>query len=212
MIISPIPNFIDKVILIDYGMSNMLSLKNSLFYLGINPIISSDPATILSADYVILPGVGAFGKAISNIQEIGLFNVIKELHERGTPLLGICLGMQLLASTSSENGFHQGLSIIPGSVDHFPPEITAPHVGWNTALPLNQSQVFTGIPTTDFYFIHSYHFKPYDSSSIVTQTDYGETFVSSVQLSNTVGVQFHPEKSHRAGLQLLKNFFVKHSC
>jgi len=212
VIIQPISNFTYKVALIDYGMSNLASIQNSLIYLGINPIISSDPTIILSAEFAILPGVGAFGEAIRNIHSNGLFNVIKELHYRRTPLLGICLGMQLLASFSTENGFHEGLCIIPGAVDKLTAEMPVPHVGWNTAVSCRQSQAFMGISTTDFYFIHSYHFKPDDPDSIVTKTDYGETFASSVQLFNTIGVQFHPEKSHRAGLQFLKNFFVNFSC
>ena len=199
-----------KITIVDYGMGNLWSVKNALEFIGSTAIISSDPELVSHADCLILPGVGAFGPAIQNIQSGGLQQAMEyAVLQRGVPFLGICLGMQLLAGESEESGKVGGLGWIPGRVTKFKDgDVRLPHMGFNATVPSRQhSLLFRDIGMcADFYFVHSYHFSPNDEQDILSTTEYGIKFVSAVQKENIVGVQFHPEKSQSNGLQFLSNF------
>lgn len=204
-----------EILVIDYGMGNLFSIRKVLERLGYGCHISDSYQDIRKASKLILPGVGHFGKAMQNLQQK---NLIDELNEsvliRKTPVLGICLGMQLFA-TSSEEGEANGLNWIKGKVVKFgikqPAIYKVPHVGWNTLTHEKEySFLLNGLNTTDkFYFVHSFHFADNEESETLTKTNYEYSFVSSVQKDNITGVQFHPEKSHKAGEQMISNF-LKH--
>lgn len=199
-----------KITIVDYGMGNLWSVKNSLEFIGASVIICSDPEQIFHADCLILPGVGAFGPAMKNIQAKGLGEAMEHaVLQRGVPFLGICLGMQLLADAGEESGEVSGLGWIPGRVIKLKDEgVRLPHMGFNAVYPNRQDELlFKNIKTgADFYFVHSYHFSPSDEQDVLSTTEYGTKFVSAVRKGNIVGVQFHPEKSQSNGLQFLSNF------
>jgi glutamine amidotransferase len=197
------------IAIIDYGMGNLASVKNAFLKLGYEAYTTSHPDKILSADKVVLPGVGAFADAIKNLRDLGIDRTIHALVERETPLLGICLGMQLLFSESDENGIHQGLDIIKGRVEKFdiPSGLKVPHMGWNQIKINPASNLFDQIPTGSyFYFVHSYCVVPEDEAVVAARTDYGNNFVSAVEKGRLFATQFHPEKSSELGLKILKNF------
>jgi imidazole glycerol-phosphate synthase subunit HisH len=198
-----------KVLIVDYGMGNIKSIQNALIRLGCLVQTSARAEDILSADAIILPGVGAFGEAMANIEARNIaLPLSKAVKKKGTPLLGICLGMQLLADTSEEGGRTKGLSLIPGDVRRIQVEknFRLPHIGWNSIKLYQPTPLFEGIREGDsFYFVHSYHFVG-KSENIVATTDHGSEIVASVQHENVFGVQFHPERSQHKGFVLLKNF------
>ncbi|NMC26840.1 MAG: imidazole glycerol phosphate synthase subunit HisH [Syntrophomonadaceae bacterium] len=197
------------IAIIDYGMGNLASVNNAFLKLGYETITTSAPETILAADKVVLPGVGAFADAIANLRQAGLDQTIQSLVEREIPLLGICLGLQLLFSVSYENGVHQGLGIIPGQVKKFelPPQYKVPQMGWNSITVNPRSQLLAGIPSGSyFYFVHSYYVVPEDESVVAARTEYGIDFVSAIEKGNLFATQFHPEKSSELGLRVLRNF------
>lgn len=197
------------IAIIDYGMGNLASVKNAFLKLGYEAETTCRPEEILQADRVVLPGVGAFADAIANIRSLGLDRTIHELVERGIPLLGICLGLQLLFTVSYENGLHQGLDIIPGQVKKFqlPPQYKVPQIGWNSIEVNPRSRLLAGIPSGSyFYFVHSYYVVPEDEVVVAARTDYGLKFVSAIERGNLFATQFHPEKSSDLGLKILKNF------
>jgi len=190
-------------------MGNLASVSNAFAKLGYATVISSDPEAVAAAEKVILPGVGAFADAMANLQKWGLDEAIREVCSKKVPLLGICLGLQLLFSESYENGVHKGLEIIPGKVERFelPPQYKVPHMGWNSIKVNPASRMFKGIKTGDyFYFVHSYYAVPVDASVAAACSSYGLDFTCAVEKGNIFAVQFHPEKSSRKGLQILKNF------
>lgn len=194
------------IAIIDYGMGNLRSVQKGLENVGIQAFVTSNPDEVAEAPGVILPGVGAFEDAIANLKNTGMIEVIKEVAFRGRPLLGICLGMQLLFAESKENGCHRGLDLIPGRVIRFPQTEKVPHMGWNQVQMVGDSPLFDGIPDqSHFYFVHSYYCDPQSSVSIGI-CDYGLDFTCAVQKGNLFGCQFHPEKSSGLGLQVLKNF------
>lgn len=199
-----------KITIVDYGMGNLWSVKNSLEFIGATAIISSDPEQVSQADCLILPGVGAFGPAMQNIHSRGLAKAMEyAVLQRGVPFLGICLGMQLLADEGEESGKVSGLGWIPGSVIKLKGEgVRLPHMGFNAVYPSRQhAPLFRNIKAgADFYFVHAYHFHPNDEKDVLSTTEYGTKFISAVQKDNIVGVQFHPEKSQSNGLQFLSNF------
>ncbi|CEP67577.1 Glutamine amidotransferase [Moorella glycerini] len=193
--------------IIDYGMGNLLSVQKALAKLGYPAEITSDSKVVAAAPGVILPGVGAFAGAMANLQQRGLVAAIREVVRRGVPFLGICLGLQLLFSTSEEGGPVEGLNLLPGEVKRLPPGLKVPHMGWNQVQLLKAGELFQGVPTgTNFYFVHSYYIDPADKTIVTGTTEYGLTFAVSIQRGNLFGVQFHPEKSSRWGLEVLKNF------
>lgn len=200
-----------KTLIIDYGMSNLGSIRRALEECGGDPFVSSNPSDLVYADHIILPGVGAFPDGMKNLRESGWIRPLREATlQQGIPLLGICLGMQLLASKGFEERETEGLDLIPGDVCLLQPDSAAsriPHVGWNEIWRMSANPLIDKISDgTDFYFVHSYHFKPENHENIVATTQYCGGFASVINKNNIFGVQFHPEKSGRMGFQLLKNF------
>lgn len=200
-----------SVAIIDYGMSNLGSIHQAIEECGGSVYVATKPSELKNASHIILPGVGAFGDGMANLTSQHWIEALKEavLQDR-TPLLGICLGMQLLATTGFEGGTNKGINFITGEVKKFIPQNLQeriPHVGWNEVHSKIQSPLLNGIPEgTDFYFVHSYHFITRNESDIIATTPYCGTFNSVISHENIYGVQFHPEKSQRPGFQLLKNF------
>ncbi|MCL5074675.1 MAG: imidazole glycerol phosphate synthase subunit HisH [Chloroflexi bacterium] len=195
------------IAIIDYGMGNLRSVEKALTCVGGQPFITSRAQDILTAEAFILPGVGAFGEGMENIKRLGLVEPICAVVERGRPLLGICLGMQLLFGESEERGVYRGLGLLEGEVKRFPIGLKVPHIGWNELRIERQSPLLNGLANGTFvYFVHSYYVVPADASVVVAMTEYGERFVSVVARANIFGVQFHPEKSQQAGLTILHNF------
>lgn len=198
-----------KLVIVDYGMGNITSIVSALNYLGQDDVVvSNDPKTLLAADKLILPGVGNYATAISKIRALNLDTLIEELVlKQQKPILGICLGMQLLGNSSSESGFNTGLSLVNGIVDKLCyKDLKVPHVGYNQVIPCQKSRLYEGIEgDPDFYFTHS--FKMLSEFNIgQSNCHYGEHFVASFELKNIAGVQFHPELSQNNGLKLIKNF------
>lgn len=195
------------LVLVDYGMGNIRSVSKALEKVGFSPIITRDPDLILRADALVVPGVGAFKDAVSNLKNLGLFSAILRHIEKGKPYLGICLGLQLLFEKSYEFGEEKGFGILEGEVILLPPQVKVPHIGWNQIWKTKESLLLEGIKDGDyFYFVHSYHVVPKRREVIATLTDYGVEFVSSVEYQKIFGLQFHPEKSQKLGLKLLENF------
>ncbi len=195
--------------IVDYGMGNLRSLRNALEYLGIDVEIVSNASRLGDCDRAILPGVGAFGKAMQNIAAAGFEPVLRAHVDAKKPLLGICLGMQLLADASLEFGTNRGLGLVPGDVIPFPPsaEFPVPHVGWNTIAVSRRHPFLESIrKIVDYYFVHSYYFQVASSEHCVATTEYGRPFASVVANGSVVGCQFHPEKSQAGGLALLESF------
>ena len=196
------------VAIIDYGMGNLRSVAKAFETVGHQAIVSRDPRIISHADRVVLPGVGAFGDCMANLERYTLVDPIRSAIESGKPFLGICLGLQLLFTESEEFGLHKGLGIIPGTVKKFvDSSLKVPHMGWNQARLQRACPLFNGIADdSDWYFVHSYFVEPADRSIAATTTTYGIPFVSSIWRGNIVACQFHPEKSQTVGLQFIKNF------
>lgn len=200
-----------QIALIDYGMSNLRSVAKACEHLGARVTVTADAKTILAADKVILPGVGAFGHAVDELSKRNLAETLKEALARGKIFLGICLGLQLLFETSEEAPGIKGLCVLPGAVKKFPrlPGIKIPHMGWNQLRITQESlPLFREIPDNSFfYFVHSYYAASEQQNTIAAECDYaGITFSAAVAKENVFAVQFHPEKSQKPGLQLLKNF------
>jgi len=191
------------ITVVDYGMGNLRNVRRALEEIGVQVIVTADPAAVREATTVILPGVGAFGEAVRRIDDLGLRMPIMNHVLRGKPLLGICLGMQLLFESSEESPGAPGLGILPGAVYRFRGDLPVPHIGWNDVIPTGQSVLFPGGGGV-FYFVHSYYAAESDASIAATQ--YGIQFASAVQKEKVFGVQFHPEKSQAAGLSLLRAF------
>jgi len=195
------------IAIIDYGLGNLESVKYALDRLGVASALTSDAAEIASAPGVILPGVGAFGRAMAKFRELGLVEASRQAAASGRPFMGICLGLQLLFSESAEHGRHEGLGLIDGKVVRFAEGLTVPHMGWNEVRGETPSPLLDGIDDESFfYFAHSYHVAPDDPAVVIGSTDYGGRFASAVRKGNVYGTQFHPEKSGPAGLRMLANF------
>ncbi len=193
------------IAIIDYKMGNLGSVSKALTHLHYDSVITSDPSVIAAASGVILPGVGAFGPAMKNIRAAGLDNVIKGIAEKGTPFLGICLGMQLLFDSSEESESVKGLGIIHGRVLRFPSErgLKVPQMGWNRLTKVTGSLLTEG----DYvYFVHSFYCCPDNESDCAAYTDYSVRYCSAVERGNIFATQFHPEKSGEAGLEILNRF------
>jgi glutamine amidotransferase len=197
------------IVIVDYGMGNLRSVQKGFERVGQAATITSDPAVLADATKVVLPGVGACRDAIAALRSRGLVDPIRAAIDADKPLLGICLGLQLLFDTSYEDGRHKGLGVLAGEVVRFdvPAEYKVPHMGWNQVHFRRRPPIFAGIDEgTHFYFVHSYYVVPRDPAVIATETDYPEPFCSSVWRGHLYAMQFHPEKSQEAGLRVLKNF------
>ena len=195
--------------IIDFRMGNLRSVEKAFQFLGFEARISQDPADVLPASHLVLPGDGAFGRSMENIRKLGFAGPIREFIASGRPFLGICVGFQLLFEVSEEMGTHQGLGLFPGRVAKFPPGRKIPHMGWNQVSWRRSSPLAEGIPDGSwFYFVHSYYALASRPEDVLGLTDYGMDFASVVSRdpANIFAVQFHPEKSQEAGLRLLKNF------
>jgi glutamine amidotransferase len=200
-----------RVAIVDYGMGNLHSVKRKLDRIGVHPQLTDDPSELLRADKLVLPGVGHFGKAMEHLETLGLASALHEaVLERKTPILGICLGMQLFAR-HSEEGDTKGLGWIDADVRRFVVDDTrrfkVPHMGWNGVRVARADPLLEGVTEqTEFYFVHAYHVVCRREEDVLCSTDYAYPFTSVVQQGNIYGVQFHPEKSHEAGEAMLRNF------
>lgn len=197
------------VAIIDYDAGNIRSVEKAIRYLGKEAVVTSDPEKILAADRVILPGVGAFGDAMKRLHAMGLVEVIRQVAERGTPFLGICLGLQLLFEKSEESPGVPGLGLLQGEILRLPelPGLKVPHIGWNSLKYPNPGRLFRGIPEDSYvYFVHSYYLKAQDEGIVTATTEYGTLVHASVESGNLFACQFHPEKSSETGLTILENF------
>ena len=198
------------IAIIDYDAGNLRSVEKALLSIGEDAIVTRDRDEILSADKVILPGVGAFGDAMRKLKEYGLVDTIHEAVDSGKPFLGICLGLQLLFRRSDESDGVEGLSILPGEILRIPdaPGIKIPHIGWNSLKVKDDARLFNGLGENPYvYFVHSYYLKADDENIVAATTEYGGTLIhASVQKDNVYACQFHPEKSGGVGMQILKNF------
>lgn len=198
------------IAIIDYDAGNLRSVEKALLSIGEDAIVTRDRDEILSADKVILPGVGAFGDAMKKLGEYRLVDTIHEAVDSGKPFLGICLGLQLLFRRSDESDGVEGLSILPGEILRIPdaPGIKIPHIGWNSLKVKDDARLFNGLGENPYvYFVHSYYLKADDENIVAATTEYGGTLIhASVQKDNVYACQFHPEKSGGVGMQILKNF------
>ena len=196
------------IAIVDYRMGNLRSVEKGLAAAGVSGAVVTDDARVLgSARGIVLPGVGAFRDAAANLEASGLREVLLERVAAGVPLLGICLGMQLLATVGLEDGEWEGLGLIPGVCERLPGGVKVPHMGWNTVDYPRESRLFDGIDEgSAFYFVHSYHLVPDDPDVVIGRSEHGVPFAAAVASGNVFGVQFHPEKSSERGLSLLKDF------
>ena len=198
------------IAIIDYGVGNLFSLASSFSAIGAEATVTSDPAVIRAADRLILPGVGAFEDAARKLRESGMADLVKEEAARGKPIMGICLGMQMLFERSFEYGEHEGLGLIKGSVrpiaDVIPKGLKIPHIGWNALHFTRQNSLFKHLEEGDFvYFVHSFYAADCDDAVIAT-SEYGAPLTAAVAVGNVMGCQFHPEKSGGVGLSILRAF------
>jgi imidazole glycerol-phosphate synthase subunit HisH len=197
-----------RIAILDYGMGNLRSVEKALERVGADPVVTSDHGTIREADGLILPGVGAFPKAMRNLRELELDVLIGDRLSAGVPTLGICLGLQLLFEASTENEGAWGLGLLQGRVDRLPaPGLKIPHIGWNTVRWSRESRLTTELPSEcSFYFVHSFAPVVTSEDDVLGAAAYGERFACAVEREPLYGVQFHPEKSSTHGLKLLENF------
>lgn len=197
------------IAIIDYDAGNIKSVEKALRYLGEDAVITREENTILHADGVILPGVGAFGDAMEKLHTYGLAEVIHRSVAQGTPFLGICLGLQLLFDSSEESPGVEGLHVLEGKIVRLPSEngLKVPHIGWNNLTFPHKGRLFEGVPENAYvYFVHSYYLKASDEKQVTAATEYGTYIHASVEKDNVFACQFHPEKSSDVGMQLLRNF------
>ena len=197
--------------IVNYGMGNLASVKNAFDYLKVDATIVSEPSELQRADHIVVPGVGAFGMAVGNLRSMGFADAISELVlVKQVPILGLCLGMQLLFDGSSEHGDHRGLGIIPGQVRFLGDvvrELSIPHVGWNDVAHGRSATLFKNVSSpASYYFVHGYYCDAANPEDVAGTTEYGISFPSSVERGNVFGCQFHPEKSQKNGLAVLKRF------
>jgi len=198
---------VSSVAIIDYGVGNLRSVEKAFAATGCEALISSDEETLRAAQRLVLPGVGAFGACMKALKERGFDRLVREKTSEGTPLLGVCVGMQMLFEESDEFGATAGLGLLKGTVSKFGNEIVVPQVGWNRIHQKREHALFDGVGDGAFcYFVHSFYCQPRDEEVVVGETEYGRRYASVVARGNICGVQFHPEKSQDVGLRMLKNF------
>ncbi|MFY9555871.1 MAG: imidazole glycerol phosphate synthase subunit HisH [Blastocatellia bacterium] len=196
------------IAIVDYGVGNLRSVEKAFEAVGARALVTGDPATIRDAGHLVLPGVGAFGECARRLRESGLDQLVQEAAEHSKPVLGLCVGLQLMFDEGHEFGVHKGLGLLPGRVVRFPaggPNV--PQIGWNQIEAVKSHPIARGLPDgTYFYFVHSYHVQSEDPDIVVAETEYGIRYPSICARDSVCGVQFHPEKSQNAGLRLLANF------
>ena len=199
------------IAIVDYNMGNLASVQNAFAKLGKDTVVESDPAEFSKYDKLVLPGVGAFGDAMEHLRERDMINAIKEFAASAKPMIGICLGMQLLFESSEEFGTHKGLGLIKGHVkafdeSKFSEPLKVPHMGWNRVFT-KKHPLFNGLDKNHYlYFVHTFHVTCDEPSDIIGETEYGYKFTSAVAHGNIMGIQPHPEKSHENGLKIIENF------
>lgn len=197
----------NRVAIIDYGVGNLRSVEKAFAATGCEASISSDESFLRSAERLVLPGVGAFAACMKALQETGFDRLVRERATAGTPLLGVCVGMQLLFEESEEFGSTRGLGLLKGRVRRFDGDLVVPQVGWNRIYQKRPHALFEGIENGSFcYFVHSFYCEPQDDAVVAGETEYGPRYASVVAQGNVCGVQFHPEKSQDVGLRMLRNF------
>lgn len=195
------------IAIVDYGMGNLFSVQKALERIGAGAVVTDKPEELASAEKIILPGVGAFGDAMKELEKRGLAQVLHNEAEKGKIILGICLGLQIFFEQSEESPGVRGLGLLPGEVRRFVTNLKVPHMGWNQLVINRKAPIYPGVDDGAYvYFVHSYYVVPQNRDDIATTTDYGGEFVSSVWRGNLMATQFHPEKSQEVGLRMLKNF------
>ena len=196
-----------RVAIIDYGVGNLSSVEKAFAATGCEAIVSSDESELRAAKRLVLPGVGAFGACMKALKDRGFDRLVDERAREGTPLLGVCVGMQLLFEESEEFGSTRGLGLLKGRVRRFGNDLVVPHVGWNRVRQKRPHALFEDVENGSFcYFVHSFYCEPADDAVVLGETEYGRTYASVVAIENICGVQFHPEKSQDIGLRMLNNF------
>ena len=196
-----------QIAIIDYGVGNLRSVEKAFVAAGHNAVIAGDERTLRESERLVLPGVGAFRACMDALASRGFDRLVRERVREGTPLLGVCVGMELLFESSDEFGPSAGLGLLRGRVRRFDGGLHVPHVGWNQVQARSPHPLFEGVPDASFfYFVHSYYCEAEDADDVIGETDYGERYASVVARGNICGVQFHPEKSQASGLRLLSNF------
>jgi imidazole glycerol-phosphate synthase subunit HisH len=197
-----------NVAVADYDAGNTLSVTRALEKVGARVYLTSDPEEVLTADAVVLPGVGAFGNCVRKLKERGMDEACLETYRAGKPFLGVCIALQVFFEASEESPGVEGLGILPGKVVRFDVGgLKVPHMGWNELDVVREHPILEGLSGEDFYFVHSYHPEPEEDSDLLGESDYGGRFCAAAGRENLAAVQFHPEKSSRAGLKLYENFF-----
>lgn len=196
-----------SIAIIDYGVGNLRSVEKAFTSQGIEAVVTSDEKVLRAADKLVLPGVGAFKACMDGLKARGFDELVLDAAKTGKPIIGLCVGLQMMFDEGHEFGVHKGLGLMPGRVVKFPDKLRVPHIGWNQVEFKRDHKVFTDLPSqTFFYFVHSFYVESADSGCVLGETDYGMRYASICGRDNIVGVQFHPEKSQTAGLRLLKNF------
>ena len=199
------------IAIVDYDAGNIKSVEKALQFLGQEPVVTRDKETLLQAEKVIVPGVGAFGDAMGKMHQYGLVEVLREIAAKGTPLLGICLGLQLFFESSEETPGVEGLGLLPGKIVRIPDKegFKIPHMGWNSITVNKNSRILKNIGSEPYvYFVHSYYVNAEDESIISAYTEYGQKLDIAVEKDNVFATQFHPEKSGETGMTILKNFIA----
>jgi glutamine amidotransferase len=195
------------IAIIDYGVGNLRSVEKAFTAQGIPAVVTRDEQVLRAADKLVLLGVGAFGYAMDSLRQLGFDQLVVEAANAGKPIIGLCVGLQMMFDEGHEFGVHRGLGLLPGRVVKFPSGVRVPHVGWNQVEIKQSHPIFGGLPDQSFfYFVHSYYVEPADASCVMGETEYASRFASICGRGKVVGVQFHPEKSQTAGLKLLRNF------
>lgn len=196
-----------EIVLLDYGVGNIGNLFSCFERMGYSVDISSDPARVIDAGILVLPGVGAFGDAMESLERNGLVEPLRQRAREGKPLVGICLGMQVLFDESHEYGVHKGLGILRGVIEKFDEKLRIPHMGWNEVIKAKPSRILDGINDGDYvYFVHSYKLADCEENDVLIYSEYGGKFPAAVEKGLIAGLQFHPEKSGLVGMRILKNY------
>jgi glutamine amidotransferase len=195
------------VVIVDYGAGNLRSVQKAVERAGYHPLITDNPADVLGADAVILPGVGAAADTMRNLRDHAMEEPVRAVIAQGRPFLGVCMGLQALLTRSEEDGEQSCLNVLPGVVRRLPAGQKVPHMGWNEVHQVRPHPIFRGIPDgAYFYFLHSYYVDPEDASAVIGESEYGVSFASAIARGNLVATQFHPEKSGEIGLRIYANF------